>query len=139
MLTHRMWFLTAFAFLSAASIAPSSGAAVITYLNSTRYVQAGARVDAIGFTNFSQSLESFDIIFGAPRNIERASQFSQLLSDRIIAQCSAETAAQVGSGANGATSWCVVTFSIADATPYRLDVGPVFFRTSGGGAEVSLR
>lgn len=122
------------------SLAQGAGAAVITYLNSERYVQAlPQRVDATGFDDFNQSIEDFDIILGSRANIERATQISRLRSDRIIAQCSAETAAQFGSGANGAVSRCIVAFSLSEESPYRLDSGPVFFTTSGGGAQVSLR
>lgn len=114
--------------LSALSGAASARAAVITYLNSERFVRAQAvRVDAMGFGDFDQELS----LPGALGGTTRSTQRSQLLDDRILAQCFAQTQAEfpVPAGSLSGISFLNVTFRITEPTEYALYSGPFLQET----------
>lgn len=110
------------------SLAQGAGAAVITYLNSERFVRAQAvRVDAMGFGDFDQELS----LPGGLGGTTRATQRSQLLDDRILAQCFAQTQAEfpVPAGSLSGISSVNVTFRITEPTEYALYSGPFLQET----------
>lgn len=126
---------------AALAVAPATHGA-ITYISSERYVLVTGlpRVDAVAFTNFNQSLEKSTIPSPGfpPQAFRRASQRSQLLFDRMIAENFAETDRPLASGSIAGFSRCDIVFSVDVATQYRLDVGEVFNTTNGGFAVVGL-
>lgn len=117
---------------------------MITYISSTRYIEGIGipREEAVGFTDFDVSRGAF---VGFPMSTityarVEASQTSRLLSDRI--EVSTATLTQFIENPLGnsisAISLFDIQFTIDQPTQVSLAIGPIFSRSNGGSAGVSL-
>lgn len=124
---HRFCGLACLCVLGIGAMSPAAAGA-ITYISSERYILVSGlpRVDAVGFSDFNQSLENFTIPFPGGRTaFRRASQLSTLRTDRILLQLFAETSMPNSSGGTSGASIFRVRFQVDVATVFRLDTGPL--------------